>query len=103
MKGPIRIGSIVADTPGLGTLLARARRLEAIEALVRSWLPAALAAQVTVANLRDDTLVLAVKSAAWATKLRYEIPAVLAAAKRHAATSEVRDVKIRVLVDGAAV
>jgi len=103
MKGPIRVGSIVADTPGLGTLLARARRLEAIEALVRSWLPSALAAQVGVANLREDTLVLAVKSAAWATKLRYEVPAVLASAKRHEATREVRDVKIRVLVDGDAV
>ncbi len=103
MKGPIRVGSIVADAPGLGTLLARARRLAAIEAIVRSWLPVSLASQVGVANLRDDTLVLAVKSAAWATKLRYEVPAVLAAARRHEATRDVRDVKIRVVVDGDAV
>jgi len=102
MKGPVRVGSIVADTPALSALIEHARRFEALEALVRSWLPATLAPHVGVANLREDTLILSVKSAAWATKLRYEVPTLLAAARRHAPTRDVRDIKIRVRVDSAA-
>ncbi len=103
MKRPIRIGSIVADTPALDALVQRARRFKALESLVRGWLPAALAPHVGLANLREDTLVLSVESAAWATKLRYEVPNLLAAAKRHEATRQVREVKIRVRVEGDAV
>ncbi len=103
MAGLPEHGAVLYLTPGLAALVERTRRLAAIETLVRTWLPAALAPQVGVANLREDTLVLSVKSAAWATKLRYEVPAVLAAAKRHEATRAVRDVKIKVMVGGDAV
>ncbi len=94
MKGPIHVTTIAADAPGLGPLIQRAHRLAALGVLVRSWLSPTLASHVEVANLRDGTLVLSARSAAWATKLRYEIPTVLAAAKRHGATSEIRDVKV---------
>lgn len=100
MKRPMRVGDIVADTPGLGSLVQRARQFKALETLIRSWLPPALAAQVNLANLRDGTLVLSVKAAAWATKLRYEVPNILSAARQHEATRDVRDVRIRVQVDG---
>lgn len=103
MKRPTRIGSIVAGDPTLSAIIRRAHEFQALEELVRSWLPPALAPHVGVANIRDDTLVLTVKSAVWATRLRYECPAILEAARRCEATRTVTDVKIRMLVDGNAV
>lgn len=103
MKRPVRIGNIVADNPTLGALVTRARQMQTLERVVRSWLPPALAPHVGVATIREETLVLTVRSAAWATKLRFEVPAILAAARTHDATRTVRDVKIKVLVEGGAV
>lgn len=103
MKRPIRIGNIVADNPTLGALVEHARRLQALEAVVRSWLPPSLAPHVGVATIREETLVLTVRSAAWATKLRFEVPAILAAARQHDTTRTVREVKIKVAVEGGAV
>lgn len=103
MKRPTRIGTIVADNPTLGALVHRARQLKSLETLIRSWLPPVLAPHVGLAILRDETLVLTVKSAVWATKLRFEIPALLAEARRHEETREVREIRVRVAVEGDAV
>jgi hypothetical protein len=99
MKRPTRIGAIVAGDSTLAGLLRRARELESLETLVRAWLPPALAPHVRVAALREDTLVLAVDSPAWATRLRYECPRIVDSARGHAATRGVNNVKIRVVVD----
>ena len=100
MKRPTHIGTIVAGDPTLSGIIQRARDMQALEGLVRSWLPPTLAPHVGVSNVRDDTLVLTVRSAVWATRLRYECPAILAAAPRHEATRTVKDVRIRMAVDG---
>ena len=102
MKHPTRIGNIVAANSALSALLRKARELESLETLVRGWLPPALAPHVRVAALREDTLVLTVDSAAWATRLRYECPGIVASAQEHAVTRAVRNVRIRVSADGPA-
>jgi hypothetical protein len=61
-----------------------------------------LAPHVKVATLRDDTLVLSVKSAVWATRLRFECPYLVERARACDATRAVRQVKIRMEVEGDA-
>lgn len=102
MKQPTRVGTIVAADSTLSALLRRARELSSLETLVRSWLPPALAPHVRVAALREGTLVLAVDSAAWATRLRYEIPRLVECAQANDATRAVTQVRIRMSVDGRA-
>ena len=69
---------------GLTDLLARAREAETLEGQVRSLLPPELAAHVTGAALREDTVVVLVDSAAWATRLRFLAPELVARlAPRH--------------------
>ena len=103
MKRPTRISSIVAENPTLAGLLQRVRQLKALEAQIRSWLPETLAPHVSLATIRDDTLVLTVGSAVWATRLRFEVPGLLAEAKRHEPTRSIRAVRIRMAVEGDAV
>ncbi len=102
MKKPTRVGAIVAGNPTLAGLVSRARELQSIEGLVRSWLPPMIAPHVKVATLRDDTLVLSVKSAVWATRLRFECPNLVERAQSCEATRAVRQVKIRMAVEGDA-
>lgn len=102
MKKPTRVGAIVAENPTLAGLINRARELQSIDSLVRSWLPPMLAPHVKVATLRDDTLVLSVKSAVWATRLRFECPNLVERARACDATRAVRQIKIRMEVEGDA-
>lgn len=58
----------------LSQLVSRAREAGELDARVRSLLPEALAAHVTGAAFHDDTVVVLVDSAAWASRLRFHAP-----------------------------
>ena len=61
------------EKPGSSTrtLLARARRLAEIETALREWAGKPLALSLSVANMRDGTLVIYTTSAAALTHIRY--------------------------------
>lgn len=81
MPGPRDVHSILEDDR-LSRLVARARALLEIERAVHGNLNPELARHCRVVNLRDDSLLLATTSAAWATRLRYEIPRLLGLLQR---------------------
>ncbi len=58
----------------LSQLVSRAREAGELDARVRSLLPEALAVHVTGAVLHEDTVVVLVDSAAWASRLRFHAP-----------------------------
>jgi hypothetical protein len=58
----------------LAQLVSRARESGELDARVRALLPDELAAHVTGAVLHEDTVVVLVDSAAWASRLRFEAP-----------------------------
>jgi len=58
----------------LSQLVLRAREAGELDARVRALLPESLAAHVTGAVLHDDTVVVLVDSAAWASRLRFHAP-----------------------------
>lgn len=70
---------------GLGELVRRARDMGKLTDTLSGALGAELAAGLVAASLRDDgTLVLLARSSSWASRLRFEEAAVLAAARSNA-------------------
>jgi len=65
-----RLERILSAEPELQPLLAKARELRVLTALVQRFLPADLASQVRVVNLRDGELVLEAAHSAASAKLR---------------------------------
>lgn len=55
-------------------VLERARKLSRLERAVLQLLPAEVAAHCKVLNLRNETLVLAIPTPAWAGRLRFVVP-----------------------------
>ena len=55
-------------------LLERARKLQRLEKVVLGLLPDNLAAHCRVMNLKNETLILAAPSSAWAARLRFAGP-----------------------------
>lgn len=62
----------------LAQLVERAREAGELDARVRALLPGDLAAHVTGAVQREDTVVILADSAAWASRIRFHAPELLA-------------------------
>jgi hypothetical protein len=69
-----KLDRILSAEPELEPLLAKARDLRALAALVQRFLPADLASQARVVNFRDGELVLEAAYSAAAAKLRLLAP-----------------------------
>lgn len=65
------------DTP-LGKLLAQARQIEKLDVLTKQFLNPNLAKHCQVCNLKNGRLIIATAKAVYATRLKYEIPELLA-------------------------
>jgi hypothetical protein len=68
---PIQIGNLL-DRSEASRLLSRARALGELDALVHELIPSPLNAHCRVMSVRDGILTMAVDSAAWAARLRYQ-------------------------------
>jgi len=61
----------------LNSLLERAQHLQQLTQALRESLDTQLAEHVTVANLREQTVVISTDTPAWLTQLRYQAPTIL--------------------------
>lgn len=68
---PFQIGNLL-DRSEASRLLSRARVLGELDALVHELIPSPLNGHCRVLSVRDDTLIVAADSAAWAARLRYQ-------------------------------
>ncbi len=71
----------VAECAALDSLAKRARALDALDGKLRHQLPAALARECHLADLRNGRLVFLATSPTWATRLRLHQAALLAEAR----------------------
>ncbi len=62
----------------LGKLLERARQIAELDKLTKQYLNPSLAKHCQVCNLQNGRLVIMTNKAAYATRLKYEIPELLA-------------------------
>ncbi len=74
MSNPRKLSELLKSGARLQHLSQRARAAVAIKEQVQSALPASLAAHITGVTQRRDELVLAVDSAAFCARLRFEVP-----------------------------
>jgi hypothetical protein len=72
--------AVLAKTGELGSLVERARMLDALDRQLRQSLPEPLRLQCRLANVRADRLVFLVSSPVWSAKLRLHADALLGAA-----------------------
>jgi len=97
MKDPAAISRfLIPESQGLGALMLRASRLRALTHAVQSHLGTPLSAHCQVANIRDDVLVLQTDSAAWASRLRFLGPGLLAHLARAHGLGRLRTTKVLV-------
>jgi hypothetical protein len=91
---PFQIGNLL-DRSDASRLLSRARALGELDALVHELVPSPLNGHCRVMSVRDDILIVAVDSAAWAARLRYQSSELV---KRLAGLSsmKLRTVQVRV-------
>lgn len=71
----------IAECAALDTLALRARALDALDGRLRHYLPAALARECRLADVRNGRLVFLATSSTWATRVRLHQAALLAEAR----------------------
>lgn len=74
---PQLINQLVNNNSSLNNIFKKLSELESLQQLWQTYVPANLRAYTKVANYRDDCLVIAAASAAWATELRFILPQML--------------------------
>jgi hypothetical protein len=86
-----KLSNVLAQSDNLaGEIIKKTSQLHALNLLLQKNLDSNLALHCKIANWRDQTLVLEMDSAAWATQLRFCIPELL---MKLQATAELRSVK----------
>jgi hypothetical protein len=74
--------TICTQNSALGAILNKSKLLSKLNIVIKKHLPASLQAHVSVANYRDDCLVLGVTKSAFLTELRYREGVILESLKK---------------------
>lgn len=91
------IGDLIAGQRGqIQTIYQHALKLIELQKKLKSALPSPLNDNVTVASLNKQTLTVHTSSAAWAARLRFKTPDMLAALKREKIEPPVKTIRIKV-------
>jgi len=98
MSKPRAITELLAAhfSGSLEQVIQRGKKLQQLTRWIQTLMDPELAAHLQVVNLRDSSLIVACDSTVWATRLRYEIPALLHAMRKHPGLSDLADIKIRI-------
>jgi hypothetical protein len=80
----------------LSLLLSQVRLLRRITSVIRNALPESLSPHCHAANIDGDVIVIGCDSAAWAAKLRYQLPHVLSRLRDHSDLAVFRQLRVRV-------
>lgn len=98
-KRPKRVDAILRERPRPRNPLERLLRTEELRASytaqLQALLPPALALHCAVAALKDGRLTVQVAGAAWATRLRMELPKLEPGLRALADFASVREIRIR--------
>jgi hypothetical protein len=92
-------GKLLAEShTGLAHTLERAIALKQFSAKFQTTLSAPLKHHCYIANIRDDTVVIAADSPAWLTQLRYQAPKILAYIKQEIGLEQIRKLHFKVIL-----
>lgn len=96
-----RFGAILGRDVTLAGLYKRGLNLRSLDEKLKGRLDPGLQHYFELANIRDEVAVLLADSPAWATRLRYQIPDILAAC-RALGLDSVKTVRVKVRKTGVA-
>jgi hypothetical protein len=95
-KKPQRLSEVISDhSTSLGSLLKRASLLMQLEHLLADHLDPELADQFQLATIRAGRMVLITPAAAWATRLRMQVPELIGALQQ-AGYPDIERIDVRV-------
>jgi len=84
-----------SDDGDLGQIVKRAREMGELTHVLSKALPDEYAGAIVAANLREDgDLVVIASSSAWASRLRYETDALLAAARENGVSAKACRIRV---------
>lgn len=78
------------------SIVRRAHELLRLEDEVGALMAPTMRPHCRVAGCRDGQMILMTESPAWATRLRYQVPALLAGLRRRAPALELREILVKV-------
>lgn len=97
MKTP-DIGTLLTEKSGkIHGLYRHVKKLIDIQEQLKTMLPAPLNEHITVANLANDSLTIYTDSAAWAARLRFNIPEMLKSLNLNNICTSVKSIRIKVI------
>ncbi len=104
MNSPKAISGLLRDGVGerLEGMLQRCQRLRALEQRLYDCLDISVSGHCRLLNVQGRRLVLGVSSPAWASRIRYQIPALLTCVQRLEGMEGVEGIDLRVLPKEAA-
>ena len=80
----------------LQSLLEQAHYLQALTRVLREAIDPVLADHITIANIRENTAIVAADTPAWLSKIRYMAPTILAILKQQSGLTELRKIQFKV-------
>jgi hypothetical protein len=94
---PLSISNLLQDKHcSLAALYKKANSIQEIDRELKKLLDPSLQDKFELANINTDIAILLVSSSAWATRLRYNIPAILSALNNQLNFSSVKTVRIKI-------
>ena len=98
-KTPHKIKEIfVESSENLSFLYFHAQSIIRLQNNLKAELPTPLNKHVTIANYDSNTLIIQTDSSAWAARLRFKIPELLAILKFKCGLSEIKSIRIKIKV-----
>lgn len=103
MKSSVPLHTLLSAASGdLARTLRRVRQLQRADQALQPQLGTVLTGHCHVANIRGTTLVLQVDSAAWGTRLRYQLPSLQRQLKASRTFSAIHDIEVTIRPRGNA-
>ncbi len=80
----------------LQSLLEQAHYLQALTRVLREAIDPVLGEHITIANIRENSAIVAADSPAWLSKIRYMAPTILATLKQQSGLTDLRKIQFKV-------
>jgi len=96
-KATPSVGTILKNPSShLARLLASVHLLQELDQIIADNLPANTGQHCKAANLKENQLVIIAESSAWATRLRYQGPQLIASLQRIPKFAHINDIHIKI-------
>jgi hypothetical protein len=87
---------LTTSSGDLQSLLEQAHFLQALTHALREAIDPVLADHITIANIRDNTAIVAADTPAWLSKIRYMAPTILTILRQQSGLADLRKIQFKI-------